>query len=234
MRKTGTRMRLKVWTGRAWRNINRKISRLYVSCLIKDSPVPLVRYGHGEGSWMAPEKIPNNAIIYCGGVGVDASFDFDLKNRTNADVHSFDPTPKAIEYMEMNNGCGVSFHPWGMLDRDAVVRFYDTLSDEQQSYSDLHNTGKFTELKCYKISSIMKELNHNHIYLLKIDIEGSWYQVLIDMTGDSIFPDFINVEFDSPAPIWRVRPVMSVLAAAGYAPVFRERDNVVLVRYPEK
>jgi FkbM family methyltransferase len=225
-------MNARVWLGRAWRNLNRRISRLYVDSRLKSSPVALTRYGRGEGAWMAPETIPDGAVIYCGGVGVDATFDFDLKTRTGADVHSFDPTPKAIAYMERKNEAGVAFHPWGMLDEDRVVRFYMPLSETHQSsfIHDLHNTGKYVEAQCYRLATTMKKLGHDSLYLLKIDIEGSWYEVLLDMVGGAVRPTIVNVEFDSPAPVWRVRRVTSALEGAGYVPVLREKDNVTFHR----
>lgn len=225
-------MQLRVFAGRAWRNLNRRLSRLYVDSQLEESPAILSRYGSGEGAWFAPSAIPDGAVIYCGGVGVDATFDFDLKSRTGAEVHSFDPTPKAIAYMAAQNECGVAFHPWGMLDEDKVVRFYTPLSDTHQSsfIHDLHRTGKYIEAQCYKITSIMKKLKHDNIFMLKIDIEGSWYEVILDMMKDGVRPVVLNVEFDSPAPVWRVRRAMAALRREGYAPVKRQKDNVTLLR----
>lgn len=226
-------MRPIVFVGRAWRNLNRRISRLYMCMKLCKSPVGLVRYGSGEGSWMAPtpETFPKGAVVYCGGVGLDASFDFDLRIRTGAEVHSFDPTPKAIDYMEGANDCGVIFHPWGMAGDDCILRFYMPLAESQNLFTtDLHRTGCYIEARCYRLGTIMKELDHVRLFLMKIDIEGSWYDFTRDFLAQGIVPEVFNIEFDSPAPLWRVREITLLLAGVGLLPVFREKDNVTFVR----
>lgn len=226
-------MRPIVFAGRAWRNLNRRISRVYIRMKLRKSPVKLVRYGRGEGSWMAPapEVFPKSAVVYCGGVGLDASFDFDVRNRTNAEVHSFDPTPKAVEYMEHANDCGVAFHPWGMAGEDTILRFYTPLAESQNLFTtDLHRTGNYIEAQCYRLSTIMERLDHETLFLMKIDIEGSWYDFTRDFLSQGIVPEVFNIEFDSPAPLSRVREITRLLEERELFPVFREKDNVTFVR----
>ena len=42
----------------------------------------------------------------------------------------------------------------------------------------------------------MKELNHTHIDLLKIDIENIECDVLEKMLSDNIYPTYLSVDFD--------------------------------------
>ena len=42
----------------------------------------------------------------------------------------------------------------------------------------------------------MKNLNHNHIDLLKIDIENIECDVLEKMLNDKIYPTYLSVDFD--------------------------------------
>ena len=42
----------------------------------------------------------------------------------------------------------------------------------------------------------MKELNHNHIDLLKIDIENIECDVFEKMLNDKIYPTYLSVDFD--------------------------------------
>lgn len=219
---------LRVFVGRAWRNLNRRLSRLYISRLAAQDDTGLVRLGSEAGGWRAPVDAPAGAVAYCGGVGVDATFDFALRCECGLEVHSFDPTPKAIAYMERANKADVAFHPWGMMDEDQSIRFYAPISDSHQSWfaENLHNTDKFIDAQCFRISTIMRKLGHEALYLLKIDIEGSWYGVLDAMLADGVTPEVVNVEFDSPAPIWRVMRTTRALMRSGYAVVYQEKDNV--------
>ena len=47
--------------------------------------------GEGDGAW------PERAVCCCVGVGVNATFDLALAERGH-EVHSFDPTPRALDY----------------------------------------------------------------------------------------------------------------------------------------
>ena len=51
------------------------------------------------------------------------------------------------------------------------------------------------EVSVFSVPSIMKKLNHTSISLIKIDIEGSEYQVIDDMIENGIFPQQILVEY---------------------------------------
>ena len=220
-----------VFSGRAWRNVNRRISRAYLDMTSARTDQKMVRLGSAENGWYAPAEFPPGALCYCIGVGQDATFDFDLAAH-GGDVHSFDPTPPAIAYMDKNNRGRVTFHPWGVLDRDASMRLYHPLSEEHGSYfiHDLHKTEKFYEVPCYRLSTIMDKLGHTEIHLIKMDIEGSWYEAIPDILSDGILPRFFEIEFDSPAPVWRVSRIKRMLESKGYRLILREHDNAVYER----
>lgn len=217
-----------VFAGRAWRNINRRISRLYISLTFPRAAERLTRLGSDENGWYSPEGLGPGTLCYCIGVGYDASFDFELA-ALGAEVHSFDPTPHAVDYMERENSGRVAFHPWGAYDEDTTIRLYFPKSESHGSYfaEDLHNTGKFHEVPVFRIATIMERLGHHHIDLMKMDIEGSWFQALTDMLGDGITPGILEVEFDSPAPVWRVGRIAKLLRGAGYKLILQEGDNCV-------
>lgn len=226
-------MQLSRFLRRAWRNANRRLSRLYLDRSVVQGGPAMERLGSAGNGWYAPKDMPVGARCYCIGVGLDASFDFALAER-GADVHAFDPTPSAITYMERENQGRTTFHPWGVLDQDTTIRLYAPYDPRHGSHfaEDLHGTGKFHEVPCFRMSTILERLGHaaDSIYLLKIDIEGSWFQALQDMIASRIYPKYLEVEYDSPAPLWRVRPVHRQLIASGYALMLREADNAIYVR----
>lgn len=222
---------LTVFVGRAWRNLNRQVSRLYLELNNKRESQSLERLGSEAHGWYAPKQFPSGARCYCIGVGRDATFDFALAER-GAEVHSFDPTPAAIEYMDQNNADRVSFHPWGVLNKDSTMRLYFSMPQNPGLYfaHDLHKTNKFHEVPCYRMATIMQKLGHEAPYLVKMDIEGGWYEATLDMLNSGICPTFMEIEFDSPAPIWRVARVYRALREAGYRLVLRQGDNAVFKR----
>lgn len=222
---------MRVFLGRVWRNLNRRVSRAWLSARVRPSQVKLERLGSQYGGWHVPADAPQGAVAYCGGVGLDATYDFALNDQKQLEVHSFDPTPSSVAYMERENAGRVAFHPWGMMGEDRLVRFYAPVNKAHQSWftENLHHTSDYFEAECLRMATIMQRLGHKQVYLLKIDIEGSWFSVLIDMLQSGIHPKVLCVEFDSPAPVWRVRRVVRALEAAGYGAVNREGDNVVFL-----
>lgn len=218
---------------RAWRNLNRRVSRVWVDMRGPRIEHDMIRLGSEGNGWYAPSDLPEGALCYCIGVGLDASFDFELAAR-GAEVHAFDPTPLAIDYMARKNEDRVTFHPWGVLDSDSSMRLYFPMNTAHGSHfaEDLHGTGQYHEVPCYRMSTILDRLGHRdrQIHLMKMDIEGSWFAALQDMMASGIYPTFLEVEYDSPAPVWRVSKVARLLEAHGYALILREADNAIYKR----
>ncbi|MFC3098007.1 FkbM family methyltransferase [Alteraurantiacibacter palmitatis] len=217
--------------GQAWRRANRLISRRWLETQIRPTKRALQMYGQGHAAWWVPADIAPGSIAYCGGVGLDATFDFALAEEKRLEVHSFDPTPRAIAYIEQENHGRVHFHPWGLLDRNEVMRFHAPADPRHVNFfiENLHNTSDYFEAECLTIGTIMQRLGHDRIDLLKIDIEGSWLPVLSRMLDDRIYPATLCVEFDSPAPLSRVRPIVKRLQQAGYMLVRRDKENCVFL-----
>jgi len=187
--------------------------------------------GHG---WVVPsDRIRSGWICYCVGVGEDASFDLELLKRFSCEVHSFDPTPRAIAYVEQLGFAGsmIRFHPHGLWSADATVKFFAPRDSSHVSHSVVnaqHSTQSF-EGPCRRLSSIMSELGHEHIHLLKMDIEGAEYEVLEDMMQQGISPKVLCVEFDQPFPVRRHIRMLHRLTASGYCLVAVDRWNYTFI-----
>jgi FkbM family methyltransferase len=226
----------KLFLGRAWRKANRIVSRLYLKTFCKVAPHALTRHGSDYGGWYAPDDMPAGALCYCIGVGRDATFDFALGD-LGAEVHAFDPTPLAVDYMAQHTDKQVTFHPWGLWDSDKTMKFYVPYGEGHASHftTDLHGTGRYHEVPCYALDTIRRKLGHEdrEIYLLKMDIEGAWYESLLDFIPKGTRPTCLGVEFDSPAPVWRVARVVTMLQKHGYRVAVIEKDNVTFMRRPD-
>lgn len=178
--------------------------------------------------WVVPVALlGRDTVCYCVGAGEDITFDVALAIELDCEVHTFDPTPKAITYVtRLKDGlpARLSFHPWGVWDRDECVRFYAPKDPSHVSHSaiNLQKTARFFEADCKRLHSIMHELGHRSLGLLKLDIEGAEYKVLQSMVADGIRPQVLAVEFDeihSPsdndAP-FRIKSAAEMLVAFGY------------------
>ncbi len=157
------------------------------------------RFGSEYGGWdIISNKIGEKSIVYSFGVGEDASFDVALINKFGLTIDAFDPTPKSISWVN-DQSFPVQFvmHEFGLADYDGEATFAPPENPDHVSHTILVNKkGKkpiFISVK--KLSTIMDELDHNHIDILKMDIEGAEYQVIEDLIGSLIRPDQLLVEF---------------------------------------
>lgn len=159
------------------------------------------KLGSALGGWVIPSGMLNeDSICYCVGVGEDMTFDLALLERFRCRVFSFDPTPRAIDYVAITakGKPGLSFSPVGVWDQDEILHFYEPKNPLHVSYSilNLQGTDKFFEAPCKKLWSIMQDNGHDRIDLLKLDVEGAEYRILDSIFRDRLNIDVICVEFD--------------------------------------
>jgi FkbM family methyltransferase len=203
----------------------------------------LKRIGGGCG-WVVPLScLPVGTVCYCVGAGEDISFDLALARDVNCEVHTFDPTPRAIAHVASLEALlppRLSFHPWGVWERDERVRFYAPRNPEHVSHSilNLQKTTEYFEADCKRLQTIMGELGHRSLGLLKLDIEGAEYAVIGSMLADGIRPRVLAVEFDEIGnPLnggarSRIKAAVGRLVGIGYRLVAVEGPNYTFVSSP--
>lgn len=194
----------------------------------------LKRYGTHYGGFLLPSDlngIDRESIIYCFGAGEDISFDVELATTYKCNVHVFDPTPRAIEHVNMvkqskrpthnlhryggNDSAYLDMvfhekveceklilHEYGIHVKDDDIDFYYPENNECVSLTackELSNqANNKIKLKVKSLKTIMKDLNHSKIDLLKLDIEGYECEIIIDMFENlEVFPRYICIDFDA-------------------------------------
>jgi hypothetical protein len=93
----------------------------------------------------------------------------------------------------------VIFHPYGLFTSDnPAARFYMPTNPEYVSGSVVHGMKgeSYIDVPVKSLLTIMRELGHTSIDLLKIDIEGCECDVLDLMLDNLIFPRYLSVDFD--------------------------------------
>lgn len=189
----------------------RRIKRKIKTCLGKDffpkidCKIKKERFGSEYGGWnVAIEKVNGNSVIYSFGVGEDASFDIEMIRRFDLLIHAFDPTPKSIDWVK-NQNFPKSFilHEYGLADFDGEVSFNPPDNPEHVSHTILDREStknKSIIVPVKRLETIMKEKGHNHIDILKMDIEGAEYSVIDELLKLSIRPTQVLVEFHHRFP----------------------------------
>jgi FkbM family methyltransferase len=193
----------------------------------------MVRLGSGYGGWwIQDDKLGADAVVYSAGVGEDITFDVDLINRYGCAVVGLDPTPRAIAYVAERAPDGFRLEPIGLGGSDRTARFYSPADQAHVSHSivNLQATAEFFEAPLERLSTVMGRLGHDHIDLLKMDIEGAEHEVIENMAAESIWPTMLCVEFDQVLPTVGLRRSLAALRHAGYGTVKVENRNMTFVR----
>jgi FkbM family methyltransferase len=154
--------------------------------------------GSGDGRWViSPDRLGPDSIVYSFGIGTDITFDLGLIRRFGCNVHAFDPTPLAIQWLKSQHlPDSVLVHHWGLAAYDGSAVF---ALPEKHSVSFLMGTDvpskSVAECQVRRLPTIRELLGHEHIDLLKIDIEGAEYDALDDIVAESARINQLVVEF---------------------------------------
>ncbi len=188
------------------KNMFRKLRRIINVLLGRDLFLAVdvkyenIRLGSEYGGWnIIPGYISKDSIVHSFGVGEDISFDIGLIEKYGVTVHAFDPTPRSIQWVKNQNLTSqFVMHEYGILDYDGFVNFHPPKDINHISHTIIETSQKdeaCVRVPVKKIQTILKELQHNSIDLLKMDIEGAEYSVIKDMQSTDIRPKQLLVEF---------------------------------------
>jgi FkbM family methyltransferase len=157
--------------------------------------------GNSYGGFFVNTSLLNNeSIVVSVGIGEDISFDLGIFDIGVSRIYMFDPTPKAKIFIEKQNlPEQFRFYEMALSTKDSEMEMFLPKNKNYVSGSLLLNknvdVSDFVKVKCVKISTIYSLIGTKYLDLLKIDIEGSEYEVLNNMLDENIFPKQICVEF---------------------------------------
>ncbi|GAB4517416.1 MAG: hypothetical protein OHK0046_23940 [Anaerolineae bacterium] len=141
-------------------------------------------FGSEYGGWtVCVDHLPPTPRVYAFGVGEDITFDLAMIERFSAQVYAFDPTPRSINWVkEQVLPPQFSLLEFGLEAYDGHATFYPPSNPAYVSHS-VHaaNTLAPIHVEMKRLSTIMQQLGHTHIDVLKMDIEGSEYAVIDDL-----------------------------------------------------
>ncbi len=210
------------------------VRRRFSRKIVTDHGLALEKIGSGYGGWTVPTNlIRPDWICYCGGVGEDITFDLGLIARFGCRVFAFDPTPRAVAHVEQQAADISLFHflPVGLWSEDKALRFFAPRDPAHVSHSilNLQETSDYFEAKCRSLPSLMAELEHRRIDLLKVDIEGAEHEVVRSMLKQRIHPTVLCMEIDQPVPPFRFRKTIGRVLDSGYKLVALDGWNFTFV-----
>lgn len=195
----------------------------------------------GAGFYVCTDLLRPQAVVYSFGLGEDISFDKIMIEKYGSRVYGFDPTPKAIAFVEKNKVDGFEFIPVGLSDHDGALTFYLPQNPNHVSCTTYNRWGydeaviKPIDVPVKKFSTIVHELGHSRVDVLKIDIEGSEYGVIDDILSANVEIVQIMIEFhhrfDGISPK-QTLGVVKKMNGAGYkiAAISETREEYTFVK----
>lgn len=192
------------------------------------------RFGTFYGGWViASSALPKrDPLVYSFGLGEDISFDLEMIETYGAIVHGFDPTPTQVDWGKQRNLPDTfHFHPIGLAGRDGTVSFGAPTAIGQDDFTMLRGeTEGAVKLPVARLATLMSELGHQHVDIVKMDIEGAEYEAIADIVKTQARPTQLLIEFHYigiPGGLDLVRTSVEQLRDAGYklfdvAPLGRE------------
>jgi FkbM family methyltransferase len=195
----------------------------------------LIRLGSPYGGYVVPlGLVESNWVCYSGGLGEDASFELQLIERTGCRVYGFDPAPRAATYARGLQAAEPRFQfmPVGLWSTDTTARFYVPADPDHVSHSiaNLQRTDAFLIAGCRSVTSLMSELGHERIDLLKLDVEGAEYEVLTPVLSGELTVSVLCVDFHRIESLRQMAGAVRQLTVVGYSPVHVHRTDVTFVR----
>jgi len=202
------------------------------------------RFGSEYGGWeVATDSLTPQTVVYSFGVGEDASFDTALIEHYHLTIHAFDPTPKSISWVR-KQGFPRNFvlHEYGLAAFDGTVSFNPPVNPDHVSHTLLDRPStqeKSIKVPVKRLKTIMSELGHQHIDILKMDIEGAEYDVIRDIYDSGIRPAQILVEFHHRFPgvgVGMTKQAISRIRSMGYGlfSVSSSKEEYSFIRKPNE
>lgn len=146
---------------------------------------------------ICPDGLDSKSIVYSGGVGSDISFEHELVNHFRCEVVLFDPSPTGLETMSRPEHKIPQFHffPVALAGHTGTLKMAPPLDPQGDAWFPQANAARTIEVPCTDLPSLLERNGHEHIDLLKLDIEGSEYEVIDQILNRRIPVRQICVEF---------------------------------------
>ncbi len=153
-------------------------------------------YGGFYVNLIDPDSIK---VVLSFGIGNDISFDKEIHKITGCKIFMFDPTDSISNFLDSQNlNTSFSFYPIGISVSDIKTKFFKPLNDDHISHSlvkheNVSDDYYYSDFKTW--NTICADLSINKVDVLKMDIEGSEFEVIYDIFNSTILPEQICIEF---------------------------------------
>jgi len=202
--------------------VRRRYFRRRLAAVALDERLPVPWLGSDYGGWAIPAQLVEpDWVVYCLGAGIDVSFETELIRERGCEVFSFDPTDSSAEHVAGLRQPKLHFRQVAIWNHDGTLEMYASPLPESTTLSAANlDVGRATvEVPCRSLQSLMRELGHDRIDLLKYHVEGSEYEVFDPGLLTELGVKILGIRLFHTAPPHRALSLISDIVARGYAPV---------------
>lgn len=139
----------------------------------------------GYGAWwVCMPLLPTSGITVASiGIGEDTSFDKQIIEKYAATVYGFDPTPKALKYVEAQTGSwknNFKFAPIGLSDKngEATLVLPENPRHVSGRIDGACKSCERVQIQVQTLKSLIEHVGKSKVDILKMDVEGTEYKVL--------------------------------------------------------
>lgn len=166
-----------------------RIARVKIRKLIGSEPnipvttrLPLEFHGNDYCGWAIPRDFLNSgSVIVDVGLGEDISFTQSVIAKYGCKAEGFDPTPRAVAFIDELKPEKFTLHKFGLADRSGKAVFNLPTNQQYVSGSVVaaeHLEGQKIDVELVDFTGLLDKIGTRKIDILKMDIEGSEYDVL--------------------------------------------------------
>ena len=157
------------------------------------------RIGSAYGGWIvAPGPLDNAAspVVLSFGLGDDITFDEGIIQEYKARVYGFDPTPTSLSWIAARGTpSNMQVVPIGIAAFDGEQLFSAPQHETRGNFSCKETAGTAVVCKVGQYKTILTMLGLDHVDIVKLDVEGSEYDVIPDILASSTLPMQFLIEF---------------------------------------
>lgn len=182
--------------------------------------------GTPYGGWAVPEGVIDaNWVCYCVGAGGDISFELELLDRYGCEVVSFDPAEEAEAVAEgaAAGHARFTFMRVGIAEHDGTMQMWRASDPNHMALSsaNLQRTKETVAVPVRSLSSVMEQLEHERIDLLKLALEGYEYELVPQLDLRALGVQVFDLELNQLAAPRRAAALVQHIRSQGYVPIFR-------------
>ncbi len=184
------------------------------------------------GFYVHTDFLDKNSVVYSVGVGEDISFDLAVISKFACEVFAFDPTPKSAAWLSQQEiPSNYRFIPIALGECDGKSDFYlpknkDYVSGSLIAQQNVSHEDKIV-VDVLTLKSLMEKFSHSKVDLLKIDIEGSEFELVDQIAAMRDHIGQLCIEFHDrffPEGVKRSKGAIKILNEAGFE-VFAVSDT---------